>query len=59
MTHSMPSRDVNATTRLAEASWRRDNVSNEGGYKSTGTSYNFDKNEAVHNNDLIYNTASN
>ena len=23
----MPSRDVNAATRLAEASWRRDNVS--------------------------------
>ena len=26
--HSMPSRDVNAATRLAEASWRLDNVSN-------------------------------
>ena len=25
-TQSMPSRDVNAVTRLAEASWRRDNV---------------------------------
>ena len=25
-TQSMPSRDVNAATRLAEASWRRDNV---------------------------------
>ena len=24
----MPSRDVNAMTRLAEASWRRDNVLN-------------------------------
>ena len=24
-TQSMPSRDVNAATRLAEASWRRDN----------------------------------
>ena len=24
-TQSMPSRDVNAVTRLAEASWRRDN----------------------------------
>ena len=26
-TQSMPSRDVNAVTRLAEASWRRDNIS--------------------------------
>ena len=25
-TQSMPSRDVNAATRLAEASWRRDNL---------------------------------
>ena len=25
-TQSMPSRDVNAATRLAEASWRRDNM---------------------------------
>ena len=25
-TQSMPSRDVNAATRLAEASWRRDNI---------------------------------
>ena len=25
-TQSMPSRDVNAVTRLAEASWRHDNV---------------------------------
>ena len=25
-TQSMPSRDVNAATRLAEASWRRDNA---------------------------------
>ena len=25
-TQSMPSRDVNAVTRLAEASWRRDNL---------------------------------
>ena len=24
-TQSMPSRDINAATRLAEASWRRDN----------------------------------
>ena len=26
-TQSMPSRDANAVTRLAEASWRRDKVS--------------------------------
>ena len=26
LTQSMPSRDVNAATRLAEASWRRDNL---------------------------------
>ena len=25
-TQSMPSRDVNAATGLAEASWRRDNI---------------------------------
>ena len=28
-TQSMPSRDVNAVTRLAEASWRRDNQGND------------------------------
>ena len=28
-TQSMPSRDVNAVTPLAEASWRRDNIFNE------------------------------
>ena len=28
-TQSMPSRDVNAVTRLAEASWWRDNGSND------------------------------
>ena len=27
-TQSMPSRDVNAATRLAEASWRRDKLHN-------------------------------
>ena len=27
-TQSMPSRDVNAATRLAETSWRRDNHAN-------------------------------
>ena len=26
--HSMPSRDVNAATRLAEANWRRDKAPN-------------------------------
>ena len=28
-TQSMPSHDVNAATQLAEASWRRDNVTYE------------------------------
>ena len=28
-TQSMPSRDVNAATRLAEASWRRDKTLNQ------------------------------
>ena len=32
-TQSMPSRDVNAATRLAEASWRRDNYPNTALYQ--------------------------
>ena len=40
-TQSMPSRDVNAATRLAEASWRRDKKTNRGSvsessYKKVG-----------------------
>ena len=36
----MPSRDVNAATRLAEASWRRDNVQDRvhNSFVNSGTS---------------------
>ena len=34
-TQSMPSRDVSAVTRLAEASWRRDNIYNRASLEGT------------------------
>ena len=46
LTQSMPSRDVNAVTRLAEASWWRDKINNSADMKfmsirRAGSPWNF------------------